>query len=219
MTAENRKLLIWLSLFSLAFGYIEASVVVYLRELYYPDGFHFPLTSISAKLVWTEIIREGATLLLLLSIAFIAARTALRRFAVFAFAFGGWDLIYYLTLKLHLGWPVSLLDWDVLFLIPLPWIGPVLAPILVSCALIAAAMIILTLSPDQLSPFRPVDWIVEIIAGLIVIISFLWNFPVLGEETAPEVYPWWMFAVGYATGIGWFGWRMLHHRKTTTAAR
>jgi hypothetical protein len=219
MTSENRKLLLWLSLFSLAFGYIEAAVVIYLRELHYPDGFHFPLAPIPARLVWTEVIREGATLLLLLSLAFVAARTALRRFAVFAFCFGGWDLIYYLTLKLHLDWPVSLLEWDVLFLIPLPWIGPVLAPILVSIALILAAMLILALPPEQPSPIRRVDWVVELTAGLIIILSFLWNFPALQGQTALTYYPWWMFAVGYVTGVGWFGWRILHHRKVTTASR
>jgi hypothetical protein len=218
MTSEIRKLLLWLSVFSLAFGYIEASVVVYLRELYYPDGFHFPLAPIPARLVWIEVIREAATLLLLLSVAFIAARTALRRFAVFAFCFGGWDLIYYLILKLHLDWPISLLEWDVLFLIPLPWIGPVLAPILVSGALILAAVVLLALPHDQPSPIRRIDWIVEIISGMIIILSFLWNSPAIQAQTAPTYYPWWLFAVGYATGLGWFGWRILHHRKATTAS-
>ena len=219
MTSETRRLLLWLSLFSLAFGYIEAAVVVYLRELYYPDGFQFPLAPIPARLLLTEVIREAATLILLLSAAFLAARTALRRFAVFAFCFGGWDLVYYLVLKLHLDWPASLLDWDVLFLIPLPWIGPVLAPVLVSIGLIAAAVVLLRLPPDRPSPFRPVDWLVEIIAGLIIILSFLWNFPAIWAQTAPSYYPWWLFAVGYAVGLSWFIGRMLHHRKTATAAR
>jgi hypothetical protein len=219
MTSENRRLLIWLSLFSLAFGYIEAAVVVYLRELYYPGGFHFPLAPIPARLLLTEVIREAATLLLLLSAAFLAVRTALRRFAVFAFCFGGWDLVYYLVLKLHLGWPATLLDWDILFLIPLPWIGPVLAPVLVSIALMAVAVVLLALPLDQPSPIRPVDWLVEIVAGLIIILSFLWNFPAIWSQAAPSCYPWWLFAIGYTVGLGWFVWRMLHHRKVTAAAR
>ena len=30
-----------LTLFAVAFGYLEATVVVYLRQIYYPDGFQF----------------------------------------------------------------------------------------------------------------------------------------------------------------------------------
>jgi hypothetical protein len=37
------KTIIWLAVFSMAMGYLESAVVVYLRKLYYPDGFKFPL--------------------------------------------------------------------------------------------------------------------------------------------------------------------------------
>ncbi|MFB0516049.1 MAG: hypothetical protein ACETWG_05530 [Candidatus Neomarinimicrobiota bacterium] len=218
METDTRKLLLWLSLFSLAFGYIEAAVVVYLREPYYPNGFQFPLAAVPSRLVWTEVGREAATLLLLLSVACLVVRHNLRRFAVFVFCFGGWDLIYYLALKLLVDWPASLLDWDVLFLIPFPWTGPVLAPMLVSVALIAAAVLILRLPPDQPPHFRRLDWLVEIPAGLVIIASFLWNFPTLRAQEVPRSYPWWLFAIGLATGVGWFAWRLAHHRKTTAAA-
>ena len=206
MDTSTRKLLLWLTLFAVAFGYIEASVVVYLRAVHYPDGFSFPLLTPPASILWTEIVREAATLLLLLSVAFLAARNNPRRFAVFAYCFGIWDLVYYLSLKIVLDWPASLLDWDVLFLIPLPWISPVLAPMLVSMALIAAAVLILRL-PTDLTAFRPVDWLVETIAGLVIIGSFLWNVSAIAEERAPEYFPWWLFAVGLGLGVAWFAWR------------
>ena len=214
----SSRLFLWLSLFSLAFGYIEAAVVVYLREPYYPEGFHFPLAAIPTRLVWTEVGREAATLLLLLSLALLTAYSRLRRFAVFAFCFGVWDLVYYLALKLLIGWPASLLDWDVLFLIPLPWTSPVLAPVLVSLALITAAVIILRWPQDRPSPFYSMDWLVEILAGLIIIASFLWNVPALQAHAAPQVYPWWLFALGLLLGIGWFTWRLFHQRQETPAA-
>ncbi len=226
MQPDIRKLLLWLTLFSLAFGYIEAAVVVYLRESYFPGGFYFPLVPIPARLLWTEVIREGATLLLLLSVTHLAvpdhaaggAGRNLRRFAVFAYCFALWDLVYYLGLKLLLDWPHSLLDWDVLFLIPLPWTGPVLAPVLISLALISAAVLILRLPPDQPTTFRPIDWLIETAAGLAIIASFLWNLPALKAQELPRSYPWWLFALGLAGGAGWFAWRLLRHRKAMAAA-
>lgn len=79
-------------------------------------------------------------------------------------------------------------------------------------------MAILRLPPDLPSPFRPWDWLVEALAGLIVIASFLWNFPALQAQQAPRYYPWWLFGIGLAGGAGWFAWRLLHHRKETAAA-
>jgi hypothetical protein len=212
------RLFLWLSLFGVAFGYIEAAVVVYLREPYYPGGFHFPLAAIPSHLVWTEVGREAATLLLLLSVAFLTARSRLWRFAVFAFCFGVWDLVYYLALKLLIDWPASLLDWDVLFLIPLPWTSPVLAPMLVSLALIAAAVIILRWPEDQPTRVQRRDWLVEVSAGLIIIASFLWNVPALKANQAPDYYPWWLFSIGLLLGAGWFAWRLVQQRRETATA-
>jgi len=65
-----------------------------------------------------------------------AGRTWRCRLGYTAIAFGVWDIFYYLFLKVMCGWPHSVMDWDVLFLIPLPWWGPVLAPVLIALLLI-----------------------------------------------------------------------------------
>ena len=144
------RLLLWCTIFATAFGVVEGAVVVYLRELYYPEGFAFPLKEMAPRILAIEIVREAATLVLLLGVAILAQRRPVRRFAVFAFCFGVWDITYYLALKALLGWPPGLLTWDILFLIPLPWTGPVLAPVLVSLALIAAGVAILRAPEDAL---------------------------------------------------------------------
>jgi len=218
METNIRKLLLWLGLFALAFGYIEAAVVVYLRELHYPGGFHFPLTSRPAHIIATEVIREAASLLVLLSVARLSvpagkARKNLRRFAIFAYCFGIWDLVYYLALKLLVDWPASLLDWDVLFLIPLPWTGPVLAPVLVSLGLVTTGVLLLISPEDRLPRFTRRDWLIESGAGLVILATFFWALPDLAAERSPGAYPWWLFAIGYCGGMGWLKYRWITARS------
>jgi len=83
-----------------------------------------------------EMVREAATLLMLLTVGMLAGRSWRSRLGYCAVAFGVWDISYYVFLKMICGWPRSVMDWDVLFLIPLPWWGPVLAPVLISLLLI-----------------------------------------------------------------------------------
>lgn len=137
--SSKHKQLLWLTFFSIAMGLLEAAVVIYLRYLYYPDGFRFPLTLMAENVVITELLREVATLIMLVGVAVLAGRTAHQRFAFFLIAFGVWDIFYYVFLKLLLGWPESLLTWDILFLLPVPWVGPVLTPCLVSLTMILMA--------------------------------------------------------------------------------
>ncbi|MCH7939030.1 MAG: hypothetical protein IID13_04710 [Candidatus Marinimicrobia bacterium] len=208
MDTGNRNLLLWLTLFAVAFGYIEGAVVVYLRELYYPGGFSLDLQALRPRhIVTTEVAREAASLLLLLSVARLSVRGGLRRFAVFAFCFGVWDLIFYLTLKLLLDWPLSLLDWDILFLIPVPWTAPVLAPVLVSLGLITAGVMLLLSPEERLPSFTRRDWLIESGAGLVILATFFWALPNLAAGRPPGAYPWWLFAIGFGGGAGWFVWR------------
>jgi hypothetical protein len=210
MYTGNRNLLLWLTLFAIAFGYIEGAVVVYLRELYYPGGFSLDLLASRPRhIVTTEVAREVASLLLLLSVARLAVRGGLRRFAVFAFCFGVWDLVFYLTLKLLLDWPLSLLDWDILFLIPVPWTAPVLAPLLVSLGLVTAGGMLLLPPGGRLPHVTRRDWLIESAAGLLILATFFWALPNLAAGRPPGAYPWWLFAIGYLGGMGWFKYRWL----------
>src|SRR5674476_343996 len=135
--------LLWVTLFSVAMGMLESSVVIYLRELYYPAGFQFPLKATSYIVAVTEIFRELATLIMLLGIGVLAGKNKHERFAWFIYSFAIWDIFYYLFLFLIINWPVSLLDWDVLFLLPVMWVGPVWSPVLLSLLMIILAQSIL----------------------------------------------------------------------------
>jgi hypothetical protein len=123
--------------FAIAMAWVEAAVVVYLRSMmdrlepYQPE----PLPVIGG-FASVELPREFATLVMLLAVGVLAGRTWRARLGYAAIAFGVWDIFYYVFLKIICGWPYSLLDWDVLFLLPLPWWGPVLAPVLISLLMI-----------------------------------------------------------------------------------
>ena len=192
----------WLTLFGTAFGILEATVVVYLRELYYPDGFRFPMVVIPDHILRVELLRELTTLLMLLGVAMVGGRDRLDRFFVFAFLFGVWDIVYYVGLWLLLGWPSSLFTWDVLFLLPVPWLGPVLYPVLVSAFLIAGFGVHerIRARGDTVRMTRA-EWAVACAGALTVILAFCWNWPAVAEGTTPESFPAWIFAIGLVAGV------------------
>ena len=133
----------WLYVWGIAFGYIEAAIVIYLRKIYYPDGFSFPIVLADTDIAIVEVLREVMTLIIISAVAELTFRSFNKKLAGFMIIFGIWDIFYYIFLKIFLDWPESYLTWDILFLIPLPWVGPVLAPVLVSLSLIYAGIIIL----------------------------------------------------------------------------
>ena len=127
--------------FGIAFGYVEAAVVVDLRAaIGEPAQPVFPLSFVTdpglARLVFIEAGREAATIAMLAALGIAVGRSRLERLAWTAVAFGAWDIAYYGWLAAFSGWPTSLADWDLLFLLPVPWVGPVWAPVAVSGALI-----------------------------------------------------------------------------------
>jgi len=123
--------------FAVAMAWVEAAVVYYLRtmvnriEPYQQEPF-----PIIGGLGRAELVREAATLVMLLCVGLLAGRSWRSRLGFAAVAFGFWDIFYYVFLKLMCGWPHSLFDWDILFLLPLPWWGPVLAPMLIAVLMI-----------------------------------------------------------------------------------
>lgn len=209
MTLERR--LFWVSLWVLALAAMEAAVVVYLRELFCPGGVFFPVLDFAsdpqlARLGLVELSREGATLLMLAAVAKLAGETPWQRWALFMLAFGLWDLLYYGWLYVFLGWPPSLMTWDVLFLLPVTWSGPVLAPCLVSLALVGAAVAVLRWEGEGgLRAFRGVDWALEVVSGLTIILAFVSNWRLcLRCSEAQLRFPWLVFGTGLALGVAVF---------------
>jgi hypothetical protein len=196
---NHRRVLLWLALFGVAMGYFEAALVVYLRELLYPEGFTFPLRAIPPNLLVIEIAREASTMAMLVAVAALAARRFWARFAVFLFVFGIWDIFYYVWLYVAIDWPSSLLTWDILFLIPLPWIAPVIAPVLVAGMMIFAGCRILGQEGTGV-PFRPDRW--AWLAGTAGTIVILWSFMVDTGATLhgqlPEPYKYHLLVIGLA---------------------
>lgn len=194
-----KKRVPWLIVFGLAMAYVEAAVVVYLREIIYPDGFAFPLRAISMRLGLVEVGREAATVLMLLGVAYLTQRTRRGRFVCFMFLFGLWDIGYYLWLWVTIGWPESLLTWDVLFLIPLVWSGPVLAPMLVSCLFVAAGLLYYS-GPDKAEEVTigRRDWLLTVASAVIIFIAFVFNHAAVSAGGVPGRFPWEIFLPGLA---------------------
>lgn len=126
--------------FAIAMAWVEAASVFYIRALvdriepYQANP--LPLDTMSGALGPVELWREAATLVMIAMLGMLAGRTWRRRAGYAALAFGVWDVFYYVFLRLISGWPRTLLDWDILFLLPLPWWGPVLAPVSIALVMI-----------------------------------------------------------------------------------
>lgn len=135
--------------FSAAFGIVEGIVVVYLRAAagllpgsrFSGEFLPSPQDIVPRGLLAFEIVREAATIIMLIGVAFLSADTPKARGAIFLWMFAIWDMLYYATLRATIGWPLSLSDPDVLFLIPVPWYSPVWFPLLVSALAIAAVLL------------------------------------------------------------------------------
>ncbi len=219
MNGQMIRRIMGVCIFAIAMGFLETAVVVYLRELYYPDGFAFPLRLINADIALTELLREAATLIMLLGVAFFAGKNRIERFAFFIFAFAIWDIFYYVFLFLLLAWPSSLMTMDILFLIPVTWVGPVIAPVINSLMMILLACIILYFSGRQQKVrTRPLHWLLLIAGSLVVIAAYTEEYTrhmlavysvgsLLTNSSDPELlayacsfiprnFQWWIFAAG-----------------------
>jgi hypothetical protein len=170
-------LLLVVTVFSIAMGLLESAVVIYLREILYPEGFGFPLSPVQPDLMLTELLREGATILMLLGIGFLAGRNKPERFAWFLYSFAIWDIFYYVFLWLLIGWPSSLMTYDVLFLLPSTWIGPVITPLIVSLTMMAFALLILVVNQQNENIKIPgISWLLLITGSLVLILGFTWDY-------------------------------------------
>jgi len=162
-------------MFAMAMAWVESAVVYYLRTHidrivpYQPN----PLPIVGG-LGPVELMRELATLIMLFTVGTLAGRTWRARFGYTFLAFGVWDIFYYVFLRAMCDWPRSLLDWDILFLIPLPWWGPVLAPVLISLLMIFWGTLA---SQRETVPALTVAtagaWLLNLIGGALALIIFM----------------------------------------------
>jgi hypothetical protein len=198
---DTRRRLLWLAIFAIAMAQLEAAVVVYLRRLLYPEGFRFPLRAITGPLLWIELGREAATIVMLAAVGCLSCADRWRRFAAFMLLFGVWDVFYYLWLHAMDRWPQSPLTWDVLFLIPLPWVGPVAAPVLIALVMLAAALAIEELR-DRGLPVRLTrgEWTATIASGLGLLVVLMWDAPNVSRGGLPSPFPWPVFLAFLACG-------------------
>jgi hypothetical protein len=186
--------------FAIAMAYMESAVVVYLQRALgiTPDSL-FPLREAETvgNLAAIEVGREFATLAMLVAVGWIVGRRWVDRLAWTSVAFGVWDIGYYLWLWVFVGWPHSPGTWDVLFLIPVPWAGPVWAPIAVSVALIGFGLEAARRSGagriPQVSRLRVSA---AVAGGLLVVGSFAANAPSLLSGGFPGWFPWPIFVAG-----------------------
>lgn len=213
-TGYTRRL-VYVIAFAAAFAFVEAAVVVYLRDIYYPQGFAFPIKHLVDRNLIVELFREAATVIMMIS---IAALTPLyssppapdagqapdrrrsnfwERFGYFLIIFGVWDILFYVFLKITLGWPESLFTWDILFLIPVPWIGPVLAPVIVSAVMIFIGIDITRLYNKgcSIKP-RLIHWVIVLAATEMILYTFTSDTDAGFREKYPLPYNYILFFTG-----------------------
>lgn len=187
----NRRQL-WVVLYAVAMAFVEAAVVVYLRDLAPTLG----------QIPAIEQVREAATIVMLLAVAVLAGGDSWARFLFFCLAFGIWDLFYYAWLRILIGWPPSLLTSDVLFLIPVPWVAPVLAPVIVSLGLVVVSVWLLRLrTRGVMVRFSRRVWATAVGGGALVLLSFTLDYRQTLESPDPPAFHWVLFATGVSVAV------------------
>jgi len=188
--------------FAAAMAWVESAVVVYLRTMidrivpYQPE----PLPLVTG-LGHIELGREAATLVMLVTVGWLAGKTRRDKLAYAAIAFGTWDICYYIYLVPMSGWPRSLFDWDILFLLPLPWWGPVLAPVSIAMLCVIGGTLI---TQRDLFP-RPSSWLAASLGAMIALYTFMADairVASQGERAIRSVLPtqfgWALFIAAFA---------------------
>jgi hypothetical protein len=185
--------------FAAAMAWVESAVVFYLRVFIdRVQPYQLDPLPISFGFGQVELIREAATMLMLVCIGWLAGSNWRARFGYLLLAFGVWDILYYVYLMVLSGWPTSFWDWDILFLIPLPWWGPVLAPVS-----IAVLMVITGSAITQIPAWpRPIAWMASLLGALLVLYTFmadalsaLGDGPQAVRDILPASFNWPLFGI------------------------
>lgn len=201
----RNKNLILVGIFAVAMAYLESSVVVYLRALYGIEDLvrDTPLTA--DIFTGIEIGREAATLIMLVIIGLLSGNTWQKKNGYSIFAFAIWDIFYYIWLYVFIQWPKSLFEWDILFLIPLPWWGPVITPIIISIFLIIISYLLII---DAKFKVNSLDWIIFCLSIITILYTFMEDSIktlLFGTGSINEVKPtdfnWILFFIAYISMI------------------
>lgn len=214
---------LWVIVFAIAFAWVESAVVVYLHKIYFSGGFSFPLMvkweggkHVIDPLIRIEFGREIATIIMLIAIGWVAGRNRFQRFCYFMLAFGIWDIFYYIWLYVMIGWPESLMTWDLLFYVPLPWVGPVITPVLIALTMgVAGTLIIFYDEKGYDIAWRWYDLVIELGFALIMIVAFCWDWknilqiPGSPEYTGiPNPFAWWLYLPAYLFSVAYFAYKL-----------
>ena len=214
--------------FAVAMAWFEAATVYYLRVLvdrvtpYQPNP--LPLRGVLGEV---ELVREAATLVMLLTLGMLAGATWRARLGYTAVAFGVWDILYYVFLRLMSGWPQSIFDWDILFLLPLPWWGPVLAPVCIAVLMIVWGTQASLSAGDSVTTGRTrTIWSVSALGIALALYVFMADSLRLassGEDAVrnflPTEFNWPVFCAALvlmATSLLETGWRARTHPQART---
>jgi len=197
--------------YAIAMAYVESAAVLYLRTIYGGVDPVAPRQSMFDPLpdfVWIEIGREAATMVMLGAVAWLAARGVAGRLGAFALAFGVWDIFYYVFLWVFAGWPASPLAPDILFLIPLPWWGPVLTPMLLAAIMVIAGGAAMARElGDGLPRPRQSVWLLVGLGIALCLVAFMLNAllaldsgvtAAFNARGGPFPWPLYLFGVGLA---------------------
>lgn len=197
--------LISVGIFAIAMAYLESAVVVYLRAMYGIKDLLRDTPLLADPYTVIEVGREAATLVMLIIIGIISGNTWQKRIAYSIFAFAIWDIFYYIWLFLFIQWPKSLFEWDILFLIPLPWWGPVITPIIISFLLILISYFVIIDTKFKITSF---DWIIFSLAIIMILFTFMEDSikTILSggkkiNEVRPTDFNWILFLIAYISMI------------------
>jgi hypothetical protein len=230
MTFMTRARVCWLVVvvFAIAMAWLEAATVYYLRilvdrlEPYQADP--LPMSGIVGQV---ELVREAATLVMLFTVGTLAGRRWESRFGYAAIAFGVWDIFYYVFLKAIYDWPKSLFDWDILFLLPLPWWGPVIAPMSIAALMIVWGTLVSQRDEDAARPPVAVAWVLCWIGIGLALYAFMADALRVADQgvdavrtVLPTTFNWAVFVVGLAlmaAPVVHMAWRGRRTGLTVTA--
>ena len=212
----------WVSVFSIAMAYLEAAVVVYLRRVYGITDLILQVPPFDAQIAAIEVGRELATLVMLLCIGWIAGETFQSRVSFAFITFGLWDIFYYVWLRVFMGWPQSILEPDLLFLIPLPWWGPVLAPVLIALLMVIGGIFaVIKVEKNKPLHIDAWSWVCLIAGVLILLYTFMADAlialpadPSTLSSLKPTHFNWPVYSLGFSLSVIAL-WRMIAGKSGT----